>query len=471
MLPRTSRLLAALVLAAGVLGLLPVVASAATTGPQALRSMWEVQRGQTVQVTMTGYSPAGKTMTFQIDQRFPMVGSVGSPSAPSCSGNYCTATATYTAPAGSTAYEDVFLFFVTDSSGAQSFTGNYVGVHVTPAGGPVAHGTMIEADDPAPGQEAHVYPQVDGAQGSLVTLSATSPEGQDLSFSIDQPLGSGVSGPLAPASCDGTTCTATFPFYRPVHAGDDSLTFTVTDGSGHSDQARMSVAWAAPAHPTLQVAKSIPFHVGEQVSVPVELGFGGWSPDVGQVSVEKTYTLCLKYDSVGLCAKEKTLPTQTVADAAATGAPLTLEVPDPAQAPETDISYLEFSTAYRLRWVSNALDANQTWPLTFTVVPDATTLQVTPSRTTIHRGDAFTIAAVVTSPSARPVTGGIVVTAGGRRLGLGIVNADDDGTVTIKVPAKATRHLPLGKVGVKNRFSSDEHFGVSTAKFGLRVRG
>ena len=103
------------------------------------------------------------------------------------------------------------------------------------AGGPVDPASAAEAPVAQPG----FYPHVTAP--TLITLTATDPDGGPLTFTTNPPFFGTLSAPSA-SSCIATTCTATV-IYTPSPGPDtlDEFTFDATDGDSLSSSATVRV--------------------------------------------------------------------------------------------------------------------------------------------------------------------------------------------------------------------------------------
>ncbi|TNC46508.1 Ig-like domain-containing protein [Mumia zhuanghuii] len=185
-----------------VFGAIPIVAPDVNEPPTAGDVSAETAYGTPVDVTLQGADPDGDDLTY----------SYGQPANGTVSGS--GANVTYTPNAG---FSGTDSFTYTVSDGEDEATGTVtVTVGEQPNAAPVALDGTATTDEGTP---------VD------ITLSASDPDGDDLTYSYTQPENGTVTG-------DGPSVT-----YTPEDGfvGSDAFTFTVDDGNGGTDTATVAI--------------------------------------------------------------------------------------------------------------------------------------------------------------------------------------------------------------------------------------
>ena len=173
-------------------------------------------------ISLSGYDPAGGTLTFSIVSP-PDSGSLGPIGSPTCDSGSCTSEVTYTP--GAAAGEVSFTYRATAADGRTSWPAT-VTIYVQEPAAPTAADTWVEV-------------QTDAV--SVVTISGEDQLDEDLTFAILDEPEHGALTPAGPPSCDRGSCTADYEFDADAYLGADSFTFEVSNGSLTSEPATVSV--------------------------------------------------------------------------------------------------------------------------------------------------------------------------------------------------------------------------------------
>lgn len=200
-----------------------IAVSAIENPPSAQGTSVETNEDESVTVTLNASDPDSDQLTFTIASQ-PSHGTLGSITRMDAT----SATVAYS-PAANYNGADSFTFAVSD--GAQTSSAATVSIDIKPINDtPVANSQSLT---------------VNTGQMTQITLSATDPDGDTLTFTLVEGAKRGAMGQIVRASSSSATVSY---IVNAGESGSDSFTFRANDGSEYSNTATVSITIAAQSN-------------------------------------------------------------------------------------------------------------------------------------------------------------------------------------------------------------------------------